>query len=83
MRLLILLLPSMTSISGLPTTTDLLWTKTNPVFSRPAGPPHSLELTVREFDQLHLRCPDDEEEEHIIYRVSKAEYLGCRVANPR
>ena len=83
MRLLILLLPSMTSISGSPTTTDLMWTKTNPVFSRPAGPPHSLELTVSEFDQLHLRCPEDKEEEHIIYRVSKAEYLGCRVANPR
>ena len=84
MRLLIWLLPSMTSmISGLPTTTDLMWTKTNPAFSRPAGPPHSLELTVREFDQLHLRCPEDKEEEHIIYRVSKAEYLGCRVANPR
>ena len=81
MRLLVLVLPSM--IGGLPTTTDLMWTKTNPAFSSPAGPPHSLELTVREFDQLHLRCPEDKAEEHIIYRVSKAEYLGCRVANPR
>ena len=85
MRILILLFASLTTIiSGSPTTTDLMWTKTNPAFRRPTtGPPHSLELTVREFDQLHLRCPEDKGEEHIIYRVSKAEYLGCRVANPR
>ena len=86
MWVLMLLLPSITHSlpTTSPTTTDLMWTRTNPAFISPAaGPPHSLELTVKEFDQLHLRCPEDEEEEHIIYKVSKAEYLGCRVANPR
>jgi hypothetical protein len=83
----LLLLPSLAA----PATTDLIWSTANTQF-RAAGLPLGLEILVNsdnaaagpgEFDQLQLRCPADVAEEHVIYRVSRAEYLSCRVAGPR
>ena len=88
MLLLLLLLPA--GCLATPTVTDLYWNTSNPVFRTGAiGPPYSHQILVnqgggrgREFDQLHLWCPLDGREELIIYRVSLAEYLSCRVADP-
>ena len=69
-------------------TTDIYWNSSSPLFLRRGpGPPYSPTIRVgqgggREWDQLHLHCPTDEEQ-LVIYRVSRAEYLSCRVAAPR
>jgi ephrin-B len=35
-----------------------------------------------EYDQLNLICPNSEEQ-HVIYSVSREEYMDCRVTSPR
>jgi len=62
------------------------WNTTNPLFSDKNNPNT---ITVnegnlpQEYDQLHLICPQDNKEHHVIYSVSKHEFMTCRVTNPR
>ena len=36
-----------------------------------------------EYDQLNLICPHNSLEKHIVYSVTKEEFEGCRVTNPK
>ena len=65
------------------TTHFVYWNTTNPVFKIDntdnimdvnAGP---------ETDQMHLICPNKPGERHVVYSVSREEYVSCRVSNPR
>jgi len=62
------------------------WNTTNPLFSDRNTPN---QITVnegnlpQEYDQLHLICPKDSKEHHVIYSVTRHEFITCRVTNPR
>eukprot|EP00092_Neocalanus_flemingeri_P038374 GFUD01041777.1.p1 GENE.GFUD01041777.1~~GFUD01041777.1.p1 ORF type:complete len:270 (+),score=77.77 GFUD01041777.1:117-926(+) len=62
------------------------WNTTNPLFSD-KNIPNLISVNEgnlpQEYDQLHLICPQDSKEHHVIYSVSKHEFITCRVTNPR
>ena len=61
------------------------WNSTNPVF-RIDNTDNILDVNsgnvATEYDQMHLICPNSGEQ-HVVYSVSKEEYVSCRVSNPR
>ena len=62
------------------------WNTTNPLFSD-RNTPNLITVNEgnlpQEYDQLHLICPQDTKEHHVIYSVSRHEFMTCRVTNPR
>jgi len=62
------------------------WNTTNPEFREEAGD-HVVDVNTGnlpwEYDQLHLICPRDTQEQHVIYSVSEQEFQSCRVTSPR
>ena len=62
----------------------LYWNTTNPEFR---AEDHVLDVNNGnlpwEYDQLHLICPKDTQEQHVIYSVSQQEFQSCRVTSPR
>ena len=56
------------------------WNKSNPIF-RIDNTRHIVD--VGEYDQLHLICPTNTEEQHVIYSVTEEEFRSCRVTNPK
>ena len=62
------------------------WNTTNPLFSD-KNTPNLITVNEgnlpQEYDQLHLICPQDSKEHHVIYSVSRHEFMNCRVTNPR
>jgi ephrin-B len=61
------------------------WNTSNPDFHQ-GNADHHLEVNQGnlpwEYDQLNLICPNSEEQ-HVIYSVSREEYMDCRVTSPR
>jgi hypothetical protein len=61
------------------------WNTSNPDFHQ-SNADHHLEVNQGnlpwEYDQLNLICPNSEEQ-HVIYSVSREEYMDCRVTSPR
>jgi ephrin-B len=61
------------------------WNSTNPVF-RTDNADHVVDVNSGnlpwEYDQLNIICPSSEEQ-HVIYSVSREEYMDCRVTSPR
>ena len=61
------------------------WNSTNPIFGRDNAD-HVVDVNSGnlpwEYDQLNLICPESEEQ-HVIYSVSREEYMDCRVTSPR
>ena len=64
----------------------IYWNTTNPMF-RLDNQDHVVDVNVgnmaAEYDQMHLICPNNPAEQHVIYSVSRQEYETCRVSNPR
>jgi len=64
----------------------VFWNSSNPIF-RLDNTDHIIDVNEGnlpwEYDQLNLVCPQDSEEQHVIYSVSREEYDGCRVTSPR
>merc|ERR1712179_270383 len=62
------------------------WNTTNPLFSD-KNTPNLITVNEgnlpQEYDQLHLICPQDTKEHHVIYSVSRHEFMTRRVTNPR
>merc|ERR1711981_60601 len=62
------------------------WNSTNPAF-RTDNSDHILDVNQGnlpwEYDQLHLICPQNTQEQHVVYSVSEEEFKSCRVTNPR
>ena len=62
------------------------WNSTNPAF-RLDNTDHVIDVNNGnlpwEYDQLHLICPLNTPEQHVVYSVSEEEYKSCRVTNPR
>ena len=64
------------------TTHFVYWNTTNPVF-RIDNTDNIMDVnTGSEYDQMHLICPNSGER-HVVYSVSREEYVSCRVSNPR
>jgi ephrin-B len=61
------------------------WNTSNPIFHQDNAD-HMLEVNQGnlpwEYDQLNLICPNSEEQ-HVIYSVSREEYMDCRVTSHR
>jgi hypothetical protein len=61
------------------------WNSTNPLF-RIDKTDHVVDVNSGnlpwEYDQLNLICPNSDEQ-HVIYSVSREEYMDCRVTSPR
>ena len=62
------------------------WNSTNPAF-RLDNTEHVIDVNNDnlpwEYDQLHLICPQNTGEQHVVYSVTEEEYNSCRVTNPR
>ena len=62
------------------------WNSTNPAF-RVDNTDHILDVNEGnlpwEYDQLHLICPQNVQEQHVVYSVSEEEFKSCRVTSPR
>ena len=62
------------------------WNTTNPIF-RIDNTDHIVDVNNGnlpwEYDQLNLICPHNSLEKHIVYSVTKEEFEGCRVTNPK
>ena len=62
------------------------WNTTNPLF-RIDNTDHIVDVNNGnlpwEYDQLNLICPHNSLEKHIVYSVTKEEFDGCRVTNPK
>merc|ERR1712217_279342 len=62
------------------------WNSTNPAF-RIDNSDHILDVNQGnlpwEYDQLHLICPQNTQEQHVVYRVSEEEFKSCRVTSHR
>ena len=83
--LLLLLLATLSTTAAVKTH-FVFWNSTNPMF-RLDNTDHIVDVNqgnlAWEYDQLNLVCPQNSEEQHVIYSVSRAEYEGCRVTSPR
>ena len=77
-----LLLPSSSAVK----THFVYWNSTNPMF-RIDNTDHIIDVNDGnlpwEYDQLHLICPQNSMEQHVIYSVSKEDFESCRVSNSR
>jgi len=64
----------------------VFWNSTNPIF-RLDNTDNIIDVNQGnlpwEYDQLNLVCPQNSEEQHVIYSVSQEEYEGCRVNSQR
>ena len=62
------------------------WNTTNPIF-RIDNTDHIVDVNNGnlpwEYDQLNLICPHNSLEKHIVYSVTREEFEGCRVTNPK
>ena len=62
------------------------WNITNPIF-RIDNTDHIVDVNNGnlpwEYDQLNLICPHNSLEKHIVYSVTREEFEGCRVTNPK
>jgi len=62
------------------------WNSTNPAF-RIDNSDHILDVNQGnlpwEYDQLHLICPQNTQEQHVVYSVSEEEFKSCRVTSHR
>ena len=58
------------------------WNTSNPMFSSSFAQNLIIVNEHSEFDQLHLYCPENRQEKHVIYKVSRNEYETCKVINP-
>jgi len=81
------LLLSLTNISeALTKIHKVYWNTTNPIF-RIDNTDHIVDVNNGnlpwEYDQLNLICPHNSLEKHIVYSVTKEEFEGCRVTNPK
>ena len=76
----------MVSCSSAMRTHFVYWNSTNPAF-RLDNTEHIISVNEGnlpwEYDQLHLICPQNSAEKHVVYSVSEEEYNSCRVTNPR
>ena len=72
------------SVNGIQTH-FVYWNSSNPIF-RTDNADHVVDVNLGnlpwEYDQLNLICPNSEEQ-HVIYSVSREEYMDCRVTSPR
>jgi hypothetical protein len=72
------------SVSGI-STHFVYWNSSNPIF-RKDNADHIVDVNhgnlPSEYDQLNLICPNSEEQ-HVVYSVSREEYMDCRVTSPR
>ena len=66
------------------------WNSSNPVFKSDTATTHSSNVIdvnegnlPWEYDQLHLICPLNTAEQHVVYSVSRQEFESCRVTSPR
>ncbi len=67
------------------------WNKNNPMFMR-GGLSNIVDVNVgnlpSEYDQVNIICPRSKPgtrypERHVIYSVSREEYMSCRITNPK
>ena len=62
------------------------WNSTNPIF-RIDNTDHIIDVNEDnlpwEYDQLHLVCPQNSMEQHVIYSVPIEDFNNCRVSSPR
>jgi len=83
---LVLTLIVIIDISAAMKTHFVYWNTTNPAF-RLDNSDHIVDVNQGnlpwEYDQLHLICPTNGDEHHVIYSVSREEFQTCRVTNPR
>merc|ERR1711953_836152 len=86
MKTTLLVSLSLLSASSAMKTHFVYWNTTNPEFL-PSAEEHVVDVNTGnlpwEYDQLHLICPKNTEEQHVIYSVSEQEFQSCRVTNPR
>jgi ephrin-B len=63
----------------------LYWNSSNPIFGKDSAN-NVLDVNLGnlpwEYDQLNIICPNSDEQ-HVIYSVSREEYMDCRVTSPR
>ena len=81
-----LLLLALTSSSSAVKTHFVYWNSTNPIF-RIDNTDHIINVNQDnlpwEYDQLHLVCPQNSAEQHVIYSVPIEDFNNCRVSSPR
>ena len=86
MKTTLLVSLSLLGVSSAMKTHFVYWNTTNPEFL-PSASEHVVDVNKDnlpwEYDQLHLICPRNTEEQHVIYSVSEQEFRSCRVTNPR
>ena len=62
------------------------WNSTNPAFSLD-NTEQIIDINENnlawDYDQVHLVCPQNTDERHVVYSVSREEYDSCRVTNPK
>ena len=86
-RVLVMILAlAVSSASGM-RTHFVYWNSTNPAFSSLGNTEQIIDINKDnlpwDYDQLHLVCPQNTEERHVVYSVTKKEYDTCRVINPK
>ena len=81
-----LILLSLASISSAVKTHYVYWNSSNPIF-RIENTDHIIDVNQDnlpwEYDQLHLVCPQNSMEQHVIYSVPIEDFNNCRVSSPR
>ena len=86
MTSLLLLLLATLSTTAAVKTHFVYWNSTNPMF-RIDNTDHIVDVNQGnlpwEYDQLHLICPQNSEEQHVIYSVPIQDFDSCRVTSPR
>ena len=83
--LVTLLTLTVSSVSSM-RTHFVYWNSTNPAFSLD-NTEQIIDINENnlawDYDQLHLVCPQNTDERHVVYSVSREEYDSCRVTNPK
>ena len=85
--LLVVLAPSLLLQSSSAVKTHFVyWNSTNPMF-RIDNTDHIIDVNEGnlpwEYDQLHLICPQNSMEQHVIYSVPIDDFDNCRVTSPK
>ena len=84
--LVTLLTLTVSSVQGM-RTHFVYWNSSNPAFNRLDNTEQIIDINENnlawEYDQLHLVCPQNTDERHVVYSVSREEYDSCRVTNPK
>lgn len=80
----LLVMLTATTVKGIQTH-FVYWNSSNPIF-RADNTDHVVDVNTGnlpwEYDQLKLVCPNSDEQ-HVIYSVSREDYIDCRVTSPR